>query len=106
MKIFQSIQIYFAMLGIRLPQQNQKYSFNVKSLLVLFQLFVPIIFYHGYQIHKSQNFEEYTKVFYETATVAIATFDFIILVWWADKLYKFIAHFEIIIQKSKWNFVQ
>lgn len=101
MKIFQSIQKYFATLGIQPLQFDQKYSINVRSLMIWLLMFIPVIDGNIPQFYKAKNFEDYTNGIYDISITIENSYDFGIHIWVAAKLFTFIENFEKIIEKSE-----
>lgn len=100
MKIFQSTLKQFAILGIRSPQSNQKILISVKNYVILFIMILGMSVSNGSEVLYAQDFREYTQALYNISTMTVNIFDFLIHIWTAEKLFKFIKSFEKFIEKS------
>lgn len=103
MKIFQSIQKCFAVLGIEPPQFVQNHSFNLNNVLTFVILVQVIISNNVYLFRGAANFKDFTNAFYWATTLTVAGVNFTIIFWKMMKMFDFIANLEKIIRKRLAN---
>lgn len=102
MKIFQSVQTYFAQLGITPRSQfNEKYPFEMKNVLVIGFIGGGFVVCYLFLVFGANDFNEYSECLISTITFLMGTFDYAIHVWKMEKLFQFIKKFEHFIQRSK-----
>lgn len=99
MKIFQSIQRHFTVLGITVNQS----SISLKHLIILLMMVLCVAAQITCIIFVAQTFEEYTLCIYGSFTLAMTGLEFGILVWKMKQLFKFIANFEHLIESSEFK---
>lgn len=100
MKILQSLQHNFAILGIDEYQSKQKHSFNVRSVSVLLIFGISLI--SGcVSIAHANTFKEYLNAFHIAVTVAFGGLTFIIVICQMKILFPFIDYVEKVIDESK-----
>lgn len=100
MKVFQSAKENLAWLGIISSQSNQKYPINVTNISVLLLFNLNLFANYMFLFIEAESFVDYTTGFYTTISSIVTCFDFIILIWVATKLFKFMEYFEDVIQNS------
>lgn len=101
MKLFQSIQVYFAFLGIKPSQNFQKYPFNATNLVIL-TIFVQFsVGTTAFIVYDAKSFKQLADAFYPTSLAITATLNFIFIICNSSKVYKFIENYENTIKISK-----
>lgn len=98
MIIFQSIQKYFAILGINPPENIEKRILNPKNTFGLIFFGALIISTDEFLFYEANTFQEYTDSFYATCTIALCGANFAIVVWKASKVIEFIENVQEIIR--------
>ena len=101
MKIFESIQNYFAIAGISIRQTTNMHAFNIKSVTVGFGFGVSFISCTMFFFYEASGFEEFAGLFFLVSTAIFSTFCFINLVWKRANLFKFIKSLENFIEKRE-----
>lgn len=100
MKIFQSLQINYALVGIIPPHQNRKHRiFNRKNtiaLLMYFQIFAQCC---AFLLVEAKTFNEYAESFCLTTAMLTAGSNFAIIVWKSKKAFQLIKNYENLIGK-------
>lgn len=99
--ICETVQKYFAMLGISASQSIQKHPFNIQNLAVSCVFGITIIDGTIYIFHVADTFKEYTEAVYFTSTTAINASIFASFVWKMSKMFESVDYLEDIIQKSE-----
>lgn len=100
MKLFKTIQKYFAVLGLHVSQFDRGTPFNAKNSIILI-LFIAILPKLGiFLFCKVQTFEELIDAFYAFISLSNYSLIYAMYILKMDKLFTFIAHFEDIIQNS------
>lgn len=97
MKIFQSAQRRFAILGIG----PNKPPWNGTTLLILFIFVILISFYAVFLVNMANTFKEYTENIYLTASMSTITFIFAVFVVKMKMMFELIDLLENCIEKSK-----
>lgn len=97
MKIFQTLQEYIFVLGIRPLEPDQKYSFSWRHLFG----FVFLGRYAASAIPIAETFREYTDALYAVWTSALVLFNFVVILLKTGKFFKFIDNFEQTIEQRK-----
>lgn len=103
MKIFQSIQHSFTILGITVNQSQEQWPLNFKHLFVFIALNASITAQIVCIISLAENFEEYTVCMYGIFTLAMFEMEYGIHIWKMKQLFKFIENFEHLIESSELN---
>lgn len=103
MKIFQTIQKNFAMLGISANQTRERSSINFKNSIAFVLILLNFCSQFINLIFLADNFEEYTICIYAFFTVMMFEMEFGIHVWKMTKLFKFIENFQRLIESSELN---
>lgn len=97
MKIFQSIQNQFAILGINSQQQN----LNPKIIVGAIFLGVCIVLQSAAIFEPTNEFKEYIDCVYMTSTTIIVSTIFVVLVFSMRILFEFIEMVEGLINESE-----
>lgn len=102
MKIFQSVQTYFGILGLGItwPQPNQDDIFNERNSLALLMLSGFTILTNAFILIEAKSFTEYADGFYVASTSTASLLNFMRVIWIKFKLSQFIEEFQDTIQKS------
>lgn len=101
MKLFQAIQVYFAILGIKISQPPQKYPVNQVNfaiLVVLVQCFVATTLFIFFD---AESFKEIVDSYYPASSAITATLNFIVMICNSSKIFKLIENYENTMQSSK-----
>ena len=102
MKLFQSAQRCFAMLGIYPIQANGKYlCFNRKIWIVFISYLVGIIFNCVFLFRKVHSFEEYTDIIFRISISILIIICYVVIVLQMENLFQIINNCEEIIRQSK-----
>lgn len=101
MKIFQSIQQHFAILGITINQSRERSSINFKHLFIFFALNTSLTTQIVGIISIADNFEEYTVCIYGAYTLVMIEMEYAIHIWKMKQIFKFIENFEHLIESSE-----
>lgn len=101
MKLFQTIQRKFAILGISPDQSIQNCPFNQEIILVYIIYGSACIMSNVYLFHEAQNFEEYTNNIYITTAATMLLFFFTIIINKMANLFEFIDNVEKLIDSSE-----
>lgn len=99
-KIFQSIQKNFAILGIDSFQSKQTYSFNERNVMVLL-IFGLSVISGCVSVAHANTFKEYINAFHIAVTVAFGGLTFVIVMCQMKILFRFIDSIEDEFEKSK-----
>lgn len=103
MKIFQSVQTYFAQLGIEPQSQfGRKFPFELENVVIIVFTSVTFLLCCLFISIEASNFKEYSNCAFSIVTFFMGTFDFAIHVWKMEELFQFIKKLEHFIQKSKY----
>lgn len=104
MKIFQSVQAYFAQLGISPQSQSVKrHSFDMKNVMIFVSIAGAFVVCSLFLVFEANDFKEYSNCFFSTITFLMGIFDYAIHVWKMKELFHFIKKFEHFIQRSKYS---
>lgn len=98
MKLFESIQVCFAFLGIK---PSQKYPFNATNLVILTILAQFAVGTTAFIFYDAENFKQIADAFYPASTAISATSNFFYIICNSSKIYKLIESYEKTIQNSK-----
>lgn len=104
MKIFQSIQQYFTILGITEKQTRERSSLSLKHLTILLLMFSCVVTNAVCIVHVAETFEEYTLCIYGFFTFGMTVLEFAIHIWKLKPIFKFIGNFEQLIESSELNY--
>lgn len=102
-KIFESVQNNFELLGISSHRANQNHFLDVKFWMILLQFGVVLISYMCYIFYEAKTFEEYTSTMYSILTLLTTALHFLMHQWKMRNLFKFIVNFENFINKSEYK---
>lgn len=101
MKIFQSIQRHFTVLGITVHQSREQSPISIKQLIVI----LIFVLNSGTQVMSiafvAEEFEEFTFSIYALFTLTMCVIEFGILIWKMKQLFQFIENFENLIESSE-----
>lgn len=104
MKILQSTQRNFSILGIGVQQSNGKYILNVRNGLALFVLGLASISCYVQLFHVANNFQEYTDAVYMSVSTTGAAAELVIAIWKMRPLFECVTSFEKIVNTSEFRF--
>lgn len=103
MKFCQSVQTYFAQLGINHQSQFVKNdSFQIKNIIIFAFIGGAFVLCSLFLIFDANNFKEWSDCVFSSITSLMGMFDYAIHVWKMEELFQFIEKFEHFIQRSKW----
>lgn len=102
LKVFQSIQRNFAILGVGLHQSKQSYPFDVRNVLVLF-IFGLSLISASVSVAHAHKFKEYINTFHIAVTVAFGGITFVIVMCQMKKLFQFIDIIEDEVEKREFS---
>lgn len=105
MKIYQSLQKHFEILGVNKVQLRQATVFNLKNVFGLFVFVQNTILTCAYLLFKCETFAEYADSYYISSTVFGATINYIYVVVNMKKVFDVIRTLECIIEKRKCCFI-
>lgn len=100
MKIFQSVKMYLARMGIKLQQQNQSHPFNAQNVFAFFVFGSCISLNSAYFFLVANSFVESTESLYIICIAIVCTIIFTILIWKMSNLFDLINNFERIVEES------
>lgn len=103
MKLYQSAQRQFALLGISSQLLIQKYPFNEKILLMSFSYICKIISFCMFMYYNVNTFREYTDSIYVTSTVVLIVICYANVVFRVAGFFKFIDSCDEIVATSEWS---
>lgn len=108
MKIFQTVEENFDLMGISAYQSMQKYPFNTKNLLVLSILCTTLFSDVMYLIREANDFKEYTISIFSACTMIVAISIFAIILTRMRHIFFYKNYIEEIINKSmtKLNYIK
>lgn len=97
MKILESIQNYFEVIGI-VPSLDHRLNEKNVTILLLFGMFTVAtnIFF----VYEAENFREATNSFYAACSATLTTFSFAAIIGKTNQIFDFIESFRNIITKS------
>lgn len=101
MKIFQTIQKKFALVGISKAPAAQSESFNWRLLMSFISLYSEFITILLYIMLEAETFAEYIQLAFLLSLTVQITFDLSIIIIKTKKMFELIDHFESIINTSK-----
>lgn len=101
MRLFQSVQSFFAIVGITSYQSMQKHPFNHKILATFFSYSLTMTSYNVYLFHVATTFWEYNDNIYMNSATMLVVIGFTIVVFNIKKLFEFIDSCEAITIDSK-----
>lgn len=104
MVIFQSIQKYLAILGIKSHPETTRHDFNLHNLMVTSVLGTASIASLLYLLEEP-NFEEYVICAYASANAIVCTANLVIMICKSSEIFGFIEGLEFIIQMSELTLV-
>lgn len=101
MKVLQSVQNYFAIIGIVPPQSHQSHRLNMKNMtmLLIFSLFT--VSANVFFVYEAENFRELTDSFYAACSATLTTLSFSTIIGRMYLAFEFIENLESIISKSE-----
>lgn len=103
MKIFQSIQQYFTVLGITVDQSRESSLISLKHLIIILIVFLNVVMQIICIISLAETFDEYTICIYALYTMVLVEMEYGIQIWKMRQLFKFIENFEQLIDASVFN---
>lgn len=103
MKIFQSIQQNFVILGITVGQARQQSTFKFRHLMIFFILSVCATSEMLCLITLAESFEEYTETIYGLFSIIMFAVEYGIHIWGMKRIFKFIENFGLLIESSELN---
>lgn len=106
MKLFQSIQVYFASLGIKPPsEQLQKYPFNTANVLTLIVMLQFAVSTTAFFVFDARNFKQIADSFYPSSNAISGTVNFIVVICNLAKIFKLIENYETALRASKTDYI-
>lgn len=96
MKIFQSIQEYFVMLGIDQHQSIQKHPLNAKNLVAFFTFGCSVIFTFIFTFYVAESLVEYANSILMGSMFLMITIVFAVNVFSMKNMFTFIDRLEMI----------
>lgn len=103
MKLFESLQSYYAALDIFPTQSDKRSSFNFHNLFIPLNFSVLFIFQIGFFLFKAKDIVEHAETFYSSLTILGCNAIFVTKFWQMPNILKLIANFEKFIEKSEWR---
>lgn len=100
MIIFQSVQKYFAILGVNPPIGEQVLTKKNSLTLILFGCVT--IAGNKFLLFDASNFQEYIDCFYTTCTMTLVGINYAIVVWKTVKLFELIDNFQMVVQRREY----
>lgn len=101
MKVLQSTQWHFSILGIGIQESTGKHRFNIRNSLALLVLALASVSCYVQLFHVANNFEEYTDAVYMSVSTTGAAAELVIVMWKMRPLFEIIASIEIIVNSSE-----
>lgn len=102
MKLFESLQKYFVILGYSLHYSRQKYHLNVRNGTVIVLLSLDLLANGAYIFYGVKSFAEYLQTIYSISTLAFALTISSIAIVLMPKVFVLIENLEQTIDKSKY----
>lgn len=99
-ELFHSVRKFIQMMGIYPSEPNQKYSFKLRSALILLSLILPFISKAAYFLFKAQTIAEQAKIFYLSMSEIFLTLDFVAMCLEMRNILQLIEKYEKFIEKS------
>lgn len=106
MKIFETVEKNFSLMGISAYQSRQNHPFNAKNLLVLSILCTTLFSDVMYLIRETNDFKEYTISIFSACTMIVAISIFAIILTKMRQIFYYQHHIEEVINKSNNNFIK
>lgn len=104
MKVLQSTQRNFSILGIGVMQSNEKYRFNRRNGLALFVLGLASISCYVQLFYVANNFQEYTDAVYMSASTTGASAELAIVLWKMRPLFEIVTKLDAIVNTREIRF--
>lgn len=101
MKLFQSLQTFYRMMGIYPSQTDKMPSFNFRNLFIPLNLLVLFILQIGFFLFKAKSIVERAETFYSSLTIIGCMMIFLLQFWEMTNILELIEKFEKFIEKSK-----
>lgn len=101
MKLFESLQTYYAALDIYPKQSDKRSSFNLHNLFIPLNFSVLFIFQIGFFLFKAKDIVEHAETFYSSLTILGCNAIFVTKFWEMPNILKLIRNFESFIEKSE-----
>lgn len=101
MKVIQSTQRNFAILGIGVEQSNENHRCNRRNGLALFVLSLAAISCYVQLFHVADNFQEYTDAVYMSVSTTGTAAELVIVLWKMRPLFGIITNLETIVNTRK-----
>lgn len=101
MKLFESAQKNFAVLGISSYYSTQKYHLNMRNVTVALLVIVDMLANGAYNFYRDRSFAEYLENIYVTTSLAVGLTIFIISIVLMPKIFMVIDSLEQTINKSE-----
>lgn len=99
-KLFQLVQKIYKMMGICPSQPDQKYPFNLKTLIVLLIVIQFLLSSMAFLIFQADSTQERADSFYFSLSIANCAVYIIVSHWKIVKILKLIESFEEFIEQS------
>lgn len=101
MKLFRTIQVYFALMGIKSSHQGQKYSYNLVNFVILATLIHFSCATTAFILCDAESFKQIANSFYAASASLSATLNLIVSMCNSSKFFELIESYETTIQSSK-----
>lgn len=101
MKLFQSLQTFYAALDIYPAQAEKRPSFNLHNLFIPLNFSVLFIFQIGFFLFKAKDIVEHAETFYSSLTILGCNAIFLTKCFEIPNILKLIGNFETFIEKSE-----
>lgn len=103
MKLLESFQKKFAVVGQSLYYSKQKYHLNVRNVTVVFLMSINLLGNAEYIFYGAESFAEYLQYIYVASSLAFGLIVFIIAIVLMPETFMLIDNFEQIINKSEYT---
>lgn len=100
MRLFESIEQYLLIIGIKSNQTIQNYRLNVRNLTILFVFGISIGCDVFYTIYEAENFQQYNISLFITSTLLCILICFTNLIWNMAKIFEIFNSIEDTVNKS------
>lgn len=101
MKIFQSLQAFYAVLDIYPTQSEKRASFNFHNVFIPLNFLVLFIFQIGFFLFKAKDIVEHAETFYSSLSILGCNAIFVTKFWEMPYILELIGNFERFVEKSE-----
>lgn len=102
MKLFQSVQRFWQIMGINSPHPNQIHLFNAKSLFFILSLIMVCISTVAFLVLRAEAMLEYGICVYGSLSDLTLLADILITIWQIPNIFQMIEMCEQFIELSKY----